>query len=618
MLQSRQNRYEISNGKIKDILPVDPGVYLFRDKSDSVIYAGKAKNIKKRVSSYFRPPDELTRKTLMMMTKARFLEFMITDTENEAFILESSMIKKHMPRYNIVLRDDKQYPYLKIRINEPYPALEFVRKMRNDRALYFGPYSSSGAVRSTMKLIDRLFRLRKCSKSSMMRRTRPCLNYQLDRCLGPCTFNVPVEKYHGIVEKVRLFLDGRSNELIKRLEADMRELAGRERFEEAAKVRDQIRAVERVTENQNIVSTKREDQDIIGVAQNANITQAVIFFSRKGVITGSRDFRFEYEDVSLSEVMEAFIKQYYHKTEYIPKNILISEPVDDLSSISGWLSEKAGKKIFINRPVRGKKVGLVNLAVKNAENLLARKKNDSSDELLEKARKTLALKSLPRRIEAMDISNFQGNNAVGTIVLFADGQPDKSGYRNYRIKEVKGINDYEMMSEMVSRRLKNDPPPDLFVIDGGKGHLMAVERVLNELLPENPPELIALAKERDDHLKGDKIYLAGRKNCLRLNMDNPVLLLLMRIRDEVHRRAVSYHRKLRDRKTTKSLLDDIPGIGPSKKKILLKEFGHADAVKNAAEEELACVKGIGASLAAIIKRHVSDREMTKDDEQDNS
>ena len=605
MITSNQNRYEINSAEIKELLPRDTGVYLFRDKNDRVIYAGKAKNIKNRVSSYFKPAAELDRKTGMMLSRAKYLEFMITDTENEAFILESSLIKKHMPRYNVILRDDKQYPYLKIRMNEPYPRLEFVRKIKNDKALYFGPYSSTGAVRGTMKLIERLFRLRKCTKSSMKSRTRPCLNYQLNRCLAPCTYEVPVEKYKEIVEKVRLFLEGRSRELIKKLEADMKEMAGKHKFEEAARIRDQIRAVEKTIEKQNVVSTRREDQDIIGIAQRDGIFQLVIFFSRKGIITGNRDFRFENEDASSSEVIEAFLKQYYYKTEYIPGNILISQPVEDLPSIRKWLSEKAGKKISIHHPVRGQKVSLINLSVKNAESLISRRQAPDTGNLLNSVKKVLNLKKFPGRIEAMDISNLQGNNAVGTIVSFTEGLPDKSGYRNYRIKTVEGIDDYEMMAEMVSRRLSRGELPDLFVIDGGKGHLRAMERVIDDLRLKDPPELIALAKERDQGIKGDKVYLKNRKNPLQLNMDDPVLLFLMGIRDEVHRRAVTYHRKLRNRESSRSLLDEIPGVGPSRKKLLLKKFGHLDAVREASEEELTGIRGINKSLAASIKEYLN-------------
>ncbi len=605
MNSTEHNRYTIDNREFKKDLPGDPGVYIFRDSSEKVIYVGKAKNLKNRVSSYFNSPAEMTPKTVMMVSKARYLEFILTGTENEAFILESTLIKKHIPRYNIVLRDDKQYPYLKIGTDEPYPRLEFVRKMKNDGAVYFGPYSSAGSVRNTMKLINRIFRLRKCSKSFMTGRTRPCLNYQLGRCMGPCTFEVPVDQYKTIVNNVRMFLEGRSKELVKQLERDMKKYAEEEKYEDAARVRDQINAVLKTTENQNVASTRREDQDIIGVAQKDSISQVVIFFSRKGVITGSRDFGFENRDVSPSEIIEAFLKQYYHGDRYVPKNILVSHPVDDLDSISGYLSSFAEKKISIHNPVRGKKVGVVKLAVKNAENILKRMENMPPGELLEMARSVLKLKNIPRRIEAMDISNLQGNQSVGTIVAFIDGKAYKPGYRNYRIKDVEGIDDYGMMSEMVERRLSDDDPPDLFLIDGGKGHLLAVSHVIENMPGIEPPELVAIAKEREQGAKGDKLYLPGRKNPLRLNSDHPVLLLLMGIRDEVHRRAVTYHRKLRKKDTIKSALDLVPGIGPAKRTLLLKEFGSVEAIREATEDDLTKVKGITKSMAAEIKAYIS-------------
>ncbi|MGD9159711.1 MAG: excinuclease ABC subunit UvrC [Desulfobacteraceae bacterium] len=602
MVPSAQNRYAIKDREFKKNLPNDPGVYLFRDSAERVIYAGKAKNLKNRVSSYFISPSEMTPKTVMMVSKAKYLEFILTGTENEAFILESTLIKKHMPKYNIILRDDKQYPYLKIRTDEPYPRLEFVRKMRNDNALYFGPFSSSGSVRNTMKFISRIFRLRKCSKSFMTGRTRPCLNYQLGRCLGPCTFDVPVDQYKTIVNNVRMFLEGRSRELVKQLERDMKKFAEDEKFEDAARVRDQVKAIEKTIENQNVASTRREDQDIIGVAQKGGISQVVIFFSRKGVITGSRDFRFENRDVTPSDIIEAFLKQYYHGDRYVPKSILISHNIDELQPISDWLSSFADKKISIHHPVRGKKVGVVNLAVKNAENILNRADNTTSGELMEMAKSVLKLDRTPHKMEAMDISNLQGNQAVGTIVAFIDGKPYKSGYRNYRIKEVKGIDDYEMMSEMISRRLSGGDLPDLFIVDGGKGHLLAVSRVVEGLSGIEAPALVAVAKEREQGAKGDKLYLPGRKNPLRLRSDHPVLLLIMGIRDEVHRRAVTYHRKLRKKETIKSALDLIPGIGPSKRKLLLKEFGSIEAIKQATEDEIAQVKGVTKSMAGEIKK----------------
>jgi excinuclease ABC subunit C len=538
----------------------------------------------------------------MMVAKARYLEFILTSSENEAFLLESSLIKKHIPRYNIVLRDDKQYPYLKIPADEPYPRLEFVRRLKNDGALYFGPYSSAGALRDTTRLINRIFRLRKCSKGHMATRSRPCLNFQLNRCLAPCTHDVSIDEYAAIVKNVRLFLEGKSKELLKELERDMQRYAEEEKYEDAARVRDQIRAVLKTIETQNVSSTKGEDQDIIGVAQKKGISQVVIFFSRKGVITGSRDFRFENKGVSPSEIIEAFLKQYYREDGYVPKSILISHPIDDLGPISGWLSYLAKNKITIACPIRGKRAGLVSLAIKNAESILNRSEKRSPTDILEMAKTALNLKKVPYRIEAMDISNMQGSQAVGTMVAFVDGRPHKGGYRNFRIRDVKGIDDYEMMSEMVKRRLLQGDLPDLFIIDGGKGHLMAVNRVLSELPADvEPPALVAVAKEREQGITGDKLYLPGRKNPLRLNSDNPVLLLIMGIRDEVHRRAVGYHRKLRKKETVKSALDRVPGIGHSKRNLLLKEFGSLKAIKEASEAELIKVKGISKAMAKRIK-----------------
>jgi len=444
------------------------------------------------------------------------------------------------------------------------------------------------------------------------------LNYQLGRCLGPCIFDVPVEQYRTIVNNVRLFLEGRSRELVKQLERDMKKLAEMEKYEDAARVRDQVKAVEKTIENQNVISTRREDQDIIGVSQKNGVSQVVIFFSRKGVIIGSRDFRFENRDVSPSEIIEAFLKQYYHGDRYVPKNILISHNIDELRGISDWLSSFADKKISIHYPVRGKKVGVVNLAVKNAENILNRAGKLTSEKLMEMTKSALKLDRNPHKMEAMDISNLQGNQAVGTIVAYFNGEPYKEGYRNYRIKEVKGIDDYEMMSEMVSRRLSSGDLPDLFIIDGGKGHLLAISRVLEGVSGIEPPALVAIAKERDQGAKGDKLYLPGRKNPIRLNSDHPVLLLLMGIRDEVHRRAVTYHRKLRKKETIKSTLDLVPGIGPSKRKLLLKEFGSIEAIRQATEDEISKVKGVTKSMAGEIKKFLFNSSGPDSDVQHNS
>jgi len=604
MIQAYSNNMDIDSEAFRLSLPESTGVYLFKDQSGSVIYVGKAKNLKKRLLSYFRPSSALPHKTAVMMRRAKDLNYILTGSENEAFILEGSLIKTHMPRYNIILRDDKEYPCLRLDIKEPYPRLGIARKIKKDGALYFGPFSSSQSVRSSLKLIDRLFRLRKCRRDRLPKRSRPCLNYQLGRCLGPCTNNVTIESYREIVDQVRLFLEGSGRELVQRLEMDMREYAGQEDFENAARIRDQIRAIENTLERQDVVSHGMEDQDVIGLAQGTRISQLVIMFVRKGYLVGSRNYRFNDTATSASEVMEAFIKQYYHDMPFIPEEILISERIDDLIPIKGWLSDLAGRRISIHRPLRGKKIRLVRMAVSNAENLLANEGKIEGENLVRLTQSILKLKKAPRRIEGLDISNLQGSLSVGTAVSFVDCIPFRSGYRNYKIGWGEGIDDYGMISELALRRLSGENPPDLLVVDGGKGHLSAVKRVMETLPGKVMPDVVAISKA-DGPDKTDKIYLVGRKDPLILKKDNPVLLLLMRIRDEAHRRAVLYHRKLRKGGLERSRLDLIPGIGPKKKRLLLEHFGDIASISRAKPEELSLVPGISTSLAQDISRFLS-------------
>jgi excinuclease ABC subunit C len=601
MIQAYSNSMDIDSETFRLILPESPGVYLFKDQSGNVIYVGKAKNLKKRLLSYFRPSSALPHKTSAMMRRAKDLNYILTGSENEAFILEASLIKAHMPRYNIILRDDKEYPCLRLDIKEPYPRLGIARKIKKDGALYFGPFSSSQSVRSSLKLIDRLFQLRKCRRDRLPKRSRPCLNYQLGRCLGPCTNNVAIESYREIVDQVRLFLEGSGRELVRRLERDMSQYAGQEDFENAARTRDQIRAIENTLERQDVVSHGMEDQDVLGLAQGSRTSQLVIMFVRKGYLVGSRDYRFNDTGTSASEVMEAFLKQYYHDMPFIPEEILISEQIDDLVPINGWLSDLAGRRISIHRPLRGKKMRLVRMAVSNAENLLANAGKIEGENLVRLTRSVLKLKKAPRRIEGLDISNLQGSLSVGTVVSFADCIPFRQGYRNYKIGWSEGIDDYGMISELALRRLSGENPPDLLVVDGGKGHLSTVKRVMETLPGKVMPEVVAISKA-DGPDKTDKVYLVGRKNPLMLKKENPVLLLLMRIRDEAHRRAVLYHRKLRKGGLERSKLDLIPGIGPKKKRLLLEHFGDIASISRARPGELALVPGISASLAQDISR----------------
>jgi len=598
-----RNRIEIDQGILMSDPPDAPGVYLFKDSSSHVIYVGKAKNLRKRVLSYFKTGPDIHLKTAAMINNARGLDYILTTTENEAFLLECTLIKAYMPKYNIILRDDKQYPSLRLDIKAPYPRLSIVRKIKKDGAVYFGPFSSSQSVKSSLRLIDRLFRLRKCKTGRLVKRLRPCLNFQMGRCLGPCAVDVPSQAYMEIVARVRLFLEGRNSELLRQLEREMRRMSEIEEYEEAARIRDQIEALKRTIEKQHVVSSSLETQDVIGIASRGNRNQLVINFIRKGYLAGSRSYFFKDIAASKTEVMESFLKQYYGQATFFPKSVLISEAIDNPGSISEWISGIAGEKISIIKPLRGAKLKMVDMAVSNAEEALLQAEQTNKEDLMELTRSVLNLRKIPERIECLDISNLQGGLAVGTAASFVNGLPFRAGYRNYRIKQDEGINDYGMMAELVVRHLKGGEPPDLLVVDGGKGHLMAASKALEALKNiEARPEIVSIAKA--DERKGektDKLFLYGRKNPLVLRGGHPVLLMMMHIRDEAHRRAVTYHRKLRDDQMEKSLLDLIPGIGPGKKRQLLKKYNDIKEISMAKPEELSLVRGISMRLAQSIK-----------------
>ncbi len=594
-------QYELEPERLRQVLPDSPGVYCFKDISERVIYVGKAKNLKKRVLSYFRPYDDLFGKTVLMMKRAHGLDFILTSTEKEALILESSLIKKHMPRYNVVLRDDKQYPCLRLDITETYPRLSIVRRIKKDGAIYFGPFSSANSVRSTQKIMDRVFKLRNCRGRGFSKRTRPCINYQMGRCLGPCTYDIAESDYMQIVQQVQLFLEGRNRELLGRLKKDMEEASECLNFERAAGIRDQIRAIEKTVERQHVVSTRLEDQDVVGLFQNKNQYQMVSLFIRNGYMIGSRNFLLKDPGGLPSEVMEAFLKQYYSREAFIPEQILISEPIEDLEPITEWLCSLAGKKVGIYRPLKGEKLRLVKMAVANAESILLSHSDSQDDDLMALVQWHLKLKKVPRYIEGLDISNFQGDMAVGTIVSFVDGLPHKQGYRNYRIRWVDGIDDYGMMTELVTRRITKGYLPDLFLIDGGKGHLSCVKNVIERLAAGSDTEVVSIAKPDENRQEWyDKLYIPGRKNPIRLKPDHPVLLLMMRIRDEAHRRAVSYHRKLSQKSMAGSELDQIPGVGRKRRNLLLKHFGDVNAVARAKTDKLLEVHGISNQISKNI------------------
>jgi excinuclease ABC subunit C len=587
----------LSSDSIKEF-PQKPGVYLFKDKSGKIIYIGKAKNLRKRINSYFTQGSNQSRKLSYISRNAQRIDHIITGTETEALILEGNLIKKYRPRYNVDLRDDANYPFVKLDINNRYPRLTIVRRMKNDGALYFGPFPSVSEVRSTLRLIGPLFPLRKCTTREIPKRSRPCLNYQLGRCLAPCCMDVSRDDYQELVDQVRLFLEGRDRELISKLKKVMESASRDLNFEKAAMVRDQIRAIEKTVEKQTVVSSKMRDQDIIGLSYSGKEAEVVILLVRGGYMVGSRSYSIRGAWEYSSEILEAFLKQYYREKQFFPPDIILSDAIDDRKLISEWLTGMAGKKVSILVPSKGDKRRLAHMAAVNAENIMLRRKKTDQSAILEETKSLLHLRSKPVHIEAIDVSNLKGDLAVASIVAFVKGLPQKSGYRNYRIKEVEGIDDYAMIAEGIKRRLKQGKPPDLFVIDGGKGHLAVALKTLGALGLQSPPDVISIAKaDRGKPGALDKIYLPNRKNPLNLARSHPVLSLFMRIRDETHRRAVSYYRKRRKKRLTSSELDSIPGIGPKRKHSLLRFFGDIDAIAKAELKELMQVPGIAQLVA---------------------
>lgn len=603
MNETRQPyQYGLDIPNLIDVLPQGPGVYLFKDHAGRVLYVGKAKDLRKRLMAYLRPSGDLPYKTGLMMKRAKGLDFILTSSEKEALILESTLIKKHRPRYNIVLRDDSQYPCLRLSLEDEFPRLSIARRIKKDGSRYFGPFSSAKAVRNTLKVIDKVFQLRKCKGSEVKERERPCLNYQMGRCLAPCSGRISREDYREIVGQVILFLEGRNKELVEELREKMNSAAEKLEFEQAARIRDQIRAIEKTIERQHVVSTRLEDQDVIGLTSTDGFCVVVVMSIRNGYLISSRDYSLRTRGESPQEVMEAFIKQYYLKEGFVPGQILLSEALEDEAAIEEWLSEIAATRVRIKTPIRGEKRRLVEMAVSNAQNVLKLKEAKGETEILEKVRSVLGLNILPRYIEAMDISSMHGDLAVGTIVAFVDGKPEKSAYRNYRIRTVNTVDDYAMMAEMAERRIAQGNLPDLFLIDGGRAHLNAVKVVLDRQRGTDRPVLVALAKA--DYRKGetvDKIYVENLADPVLLEPYDPVLLFLMKIRDEVHRRAVGYHRKLRKKGLTESILLEVPGIGKKRAQRLLQKFPSLESLRQASAEDLAKAGGLSMSTAEKIK-----------------
>jgi len=589
--------------------PHAPGVYLMMDARSSVLYVGKAKDLFKRLSSYARYTGAEHNKTVVMLEKVRKVDTILTNTEKEALILEASLIKKHKPKYNILLRDDKNYPYIKVTTQEEWPRAIMARKKNRDNARYFGPYSSSSAMWSTLKLISTLFPLRKCKGLELKKRERPCLNFQIGRCLAPCAGACGHELYMSHVNNIIMLLEGKNRDLVKNLEREMHNAAEDLDFEKAAMLRDQLAAVTKTLEKQVISAEHDKDQDVFGFARKGNSVVIAILFIRDGLINGSRTFFLEDPLGEDSAILGQTLSQFYDHQSYIPKEVLLPFEPNDGELLMEYLSELATSRIYFLQPKRGDKLNLVTMANTNAHQQFEEKekKNRSWESLSKSLVKLLHLDREPERIECLDISNIGGKQAVGSLVCFSHGEPDKNNYRHYRIKTLDTPNDYGMMKEVLERRLtrgiEDDNLPDLFVVDGGKGQLGMAMDVAGGLGITNELNWIGIAKERQD--EGEKLYKPGRKNPIILPPHNPALLYLMRIRDESHRYGITLHRKLRNKSTLTSELDAIPGIGEEKKKALLRHIGSLKRVKSASLDELLEVKGIGPELAQQIFAHFS-------------
>lgn len=573
--------------KSPENLPKKPGVYIMRDANDEIIYIGKAKNLINRVRSYFR--EKLDRpKTQILMSHFDSLEYIVTNSEKEALILEATLIKKHRPRYNVQLKDDKRYPYVKI-TNEKYPRLIITRNITKN-GIYYGPFTDVTSVKKTVKFLKSLFKIRTCRNMN-----GPCLNSQIDLCYAPCSGEISKEEYDEIINKIDLFFQGKYSVIVKNLKKEMAEAAENEQFEKAAVLRDQITSIEEIMEKQFVDLVDDDlDQDVIAIAPNDNEVVVIIMPIRNGKIVGRDDFLMsgsQYE--SNSEILFAFIQQYYGFNRHIPKQILLNEPIDDTELLEEWLSDLRGNKVYIKVPMKGVKLRLVNMAQKNAE-IIKHQKKAMENSLIE-LKKYLKLDKLPRIIEGYDISNISGKFAVGSKVSFKDAKPNKKKYKRFKI-ETPGPNDFAMMKELLTRRLKmidTDEEPDLIVIDGGKGQLSMACEVLDELNLAHIP-IIGLAKEFEE------IYIPNSKRPIIIPKNNKALHLLQQVRDESHRFAITYHRKLRSDNISESSLDDIPGIGKKRKINILKEFGTMDKVKNASVEELAKIKGMNEKVATNV------------------
>ena len=604
------------NEKLK-LVPTSPGVYFFKNRRGKVIYIGKAKNLRNRVRSYFQKGRVEGPKLAVLVSKIADLEWIVTDSEREALILEANMVKEYKPRYNVTLKDDKSFPYIRV-TNEEFPRIFPTRRIVRDGSRYLGPYTDVHTMRDLLKAIRKIFPIRSCNyrldeETVAKKKVRLCLDYYINRCPGPCEGLISKEEYAKIVQQTVAFIEGKDARVVRELRQAMQEAAEKQQFEKAARLRDQIQAIEIFRSRQKVVMADEVDRDILAIAAEQDLACGLVFKIRDGKIVGRFHFYLtRYMEQSEQEVLQSFMQQYYVKTDFIPDEIFVSDPPEDRSNLESWLSERAGHRVKIIVPKIGEKAKLVQLAQRNAKLLLDELKLLKLKEKEERAakvhpavaalQKALALPKPPRRIEAFDISNISGTDAVASMVCFENGRPSKANYRRFKIRTVQGIDDFAMMHEAVFRRYRrvmeeNQEMPDLILIDGGKGQLSSALAALRELGIENQP-VIALAKRLDE------VFVPGNPDPQNIPKDSPALRLLQQVRDESHRFAVSYHRTLRGKRQIASILDEIPGVGEQRRRKLLEHFGSVRDLMKASAEEIAAIPGMPRKVAEKIFEHL--------------
>ncbi|MDA1188573.1 MAG: excinuclease ABC subunit UvrC [Chloroflexi bacterium] len=610
--------------------PTKPGVYIMHDTDAKVLYVGKASSLRNRLRSYFQSPVGLAPKVLAMVSQVTDFEYIVTESEQEALLLECNLIKRHRPAYNARLKDDKSYPFIKIDPTEEFPQVYITRRVLKDGARYFGPFASAGSVRSTLALLKKLFPYRSCTKAITGTDPRPCLDYYIKRCVGPCIGESSKQDYGKIIDQVSLFLEGKTKEVVNAINSGMNEAAEKLEYERAAALRDQLRAIERVHEGQKVLSLSNENIDVIALATQRNEAWVEVFFIRQGKLIGRDNFIMENaEEDSPAQTLTAFVEQFYDANPYVPRRILTQYPLEDQAAVESWLRSKREGVVDVQVPQRGEKLRLVKMVAENAIQGLEHLKVKQADTMsfsdaLEELQEALSLPRLPNRIECYDISNIQGTNPVGSMVVVEDGKSKNSDYRRFKVKNVEGIDDYSMMREVLTRRFKRMQPtatdgeqttngssavepdttswgktPDLVLIDGGKGHLGAALQVFLELgISTNDVPLASLAKENEE------LFVPHDPDPIVLPRTSPALFLVQRARDEAHRFAITFHRQRRSKASVQSALDLVPGIGPKRRKMLLKRFGSTAGIREASLEDIASVPGMTLTMARKVKEYL--------------